>query len=352
MKLNFSVKLTNDGSIGLYNKEVDDIYHSTYGAYNEAVEKFIKPSGLESFLQTHNKIKILDICSGMGYNLKAAVDAVFRVNPECDIEIDCLEIDSYVFSFGLLYKVEKIDYDVHYFLLEKFFDNPLITKCMIELLEDDEICHFLDEKLALFFVGNKFSEIELMGRHQNNQKIHNIYYKYMSNRNKYPPKSRLKSYQNRLRVFFDDARSTIQTLDGGYDFIFHDGFTPSKQSILWSYEFFNELKRIISSSGNITTYSSSASVRSALIQNGFYVSKISSENRKTSGTFASLSKEFSQIPLSEEETGLLKTRAGIVYHDDGMVQSHDEIIKRREEEVMNSSLSSSSSYLKSLIKKK
>ena len=93
-------------------------------------------------------------------------------------------------------------------------------------------------------------------------------------------------------------------------------------------------------------------MRSALIQIGFYVSKISSENRKTSGTFASLSKEFSQIPLSEEETGLLKTRAGIVYHDDGMVQSHDEIIKRREEEVKNSSLSSSSSYLKSLIKKK
>ena len=131
MKLNFSVNKTNDGSIGLYNKEVDDIYHSTYGAYNEAVDKFINPSGLESFLQTHNKIKILDICSGMGYNLKAAVDTVFRVNPDCCIEIDCLEIDSYVFSFGLLYKVAQIDYDVHYFLLEKFWDNSVVSEWRI-----------------------------------------------------------------------------------------------------------------------------------------------------------------------------------------------------------------------------
>lgn len=347
MKLNFSVNKTNDGSIGLYNKEVDDIYHSTYGAYNEAVDKFINPSGLESFLQTHNKIKILDICSGMGYNLKAAVDTVFRGNPDCCIEIDCLEIDSYVFSFGLLYKVAQIDYDVHYFLLEKFWDNSVVSECMVELLENDEICQFLDEKLALFFVENKLSEIELMGKCQNNQKIHNIYYKYMSDRNKYTPKSRLKFSKNRLRVFFDDARTSIKHLEGRYDFIFHDGFTPAKQSVLWSYEFFNELKRIISSSGNITTYSSSAPVRAALIQSGFHVSKISSENRKTSGTFASLSKEFSQIPLSEEEIGLLKTRAGIVYHDEGLVQNHDEIIKRREEEVKNSSLASSSSYLKS-----
>lgn len=64
MKLNFSVNKTNDGSIGLYNKEVDDIYHSTYGAYNEAVEKFIKPSGLESFCKHTTKLKFLIYVQG------------------------------------------------------------------------------------------------------------------------------------------------------------------------------------------------------------------------------------------------------------------------------------------------
>ena len=36
--------ITNDGSVGLYSPEFDDIYHSTFGAYAEACEKFIIPA--------------------------------------------------------------------------------------------------------------------------------------------------------------------------------------------------------------------------------------------------------------------------------------------------------------------
>ena len=35
---------TNDGSVGLFSPEADDIYHSTYGALTEAYEKFIFPA--------------------------------------------------------------------------------------------------------------------------------------------------------------------------------------------------------------------------------------------------------------------------------------------------------------------
>lgn len=71
---------TNDGSVGLFNPEVQDIYHSTYGALTEAYEKFILPAELDEFLKSHNNIKILDICYGIGYNSKSFLNYLFENN--------------------------------------------------------------------------------------------------------------------------------------------------------------------------------------------------------------------------------------------------------------------------------
>lgn len=65
---------TNDGSVGLYSPEADDIYHSTYGALSEALEKFVLPMELSEFIKRNNQIKILDICYGIGYNSKTFLD--------------------------------------------------------------------------------------------------------------------------------------------------------------------------------------------------------------------------------------------------------------------------------------
>lgn len=65
---------TNDGTVGLYSKDDDDIYHSTYGALSESWEKFVLPSNLKAFINENNEIKILDICYGIGYNTKAALE--------------------------------------------------------------------------------------------------------------------------------------------------------------------------------------------------------------------------------------------------------------------------------------
>ena len=62
---------TNDGSVGLFSPEADDIYHSTYGALAEAYEKFVLPAELEKFFENHSEIKVLDICYGIGYNTKS-----------------------------------------------------------------------------------------------------------------------------------------------------------------------------------------------------------------------------------------------------------------------------------------
>lgn len=62
---------TLDGSVGLYNEHEDDIYHSVYGAFSEAYDKFILPANLKEFLNKNSEIKILDICYGIGYNTKS-----------------------------------------------------------------------------------------------------------------------------------------------------------------------------------------------------------------------------------------------------------------------------------------
>lgn len=69
---------TNDGSVGLFSPEADDIYHSTYGALSEAYEKFILPANFDDYFKNNNEIKILDICFGIGYNTKSFLNYFFE----------------------------------------------------------------------------------------------------------------------------------------------------------------------------------------------------------------------------------------------------------------------------------
>ena len=69
---------TQDGSIGLYSYDDEDVYHSKYGALTEAWEKFILPSGLDKLINTKEIINILDVCYGVGYNTKALMSYVIN----------------------------------------------------------------------------------------------------------------------------------------------------------------------------------------------------------------------------------------------------------------------------------
>ena len=47
----FHPYFTNDGSVGLFNTDFDDIYHSATGALTEAYEKLIYPVDFDSLLK-------------------------------------------------------------------------------------------------------------------------------------------------------------------------------------------------------------------------------------------------------------------------------------------------------------
>lgn len=73
----FHPYFTNDGSVGLYNTEFNDIYHSATGALTESYEKFIYPVDFYNLMKKES-IKVLDICYGIGYNTKSFLNFIFE----------------------------------------------------------------------------------------------------------------------------------------------------------------------------------------------------------------------------------------------------------------------------------
>ncbi len=79
---------TRDGSFTLISKEYGEPYHSVYaGAVRECYEKFLLPSGLIDKVKKNNKITIIDIGFGLGYNSVVAIHHLKNINPAMEIKI-------------------------------------------------------------------------------------------------------------------------------------------------------------------------------------------------------------------------------------------------------------------------
>ncbi len=74
----FKPYLTDDGSVGLFSGDFNDVFHSRTGALTEAYEKFVFPSSPDKL--KHKQINLLDICYGIGYNSKAFLNYVIKKN--------------------------------------------------------------------------------------------------------------------------------------------------------------------------------------------------------------------------------------------------------------------------------
>lgn len=260
---NITTFITQDGSIGLYDKDLDEIFHSRLGAKTEAFEKFIEPA----LIYKDKPIRILDICYGIGYNTKCAMENFTNIQ-----EIDCLEI-----NFELVKKSVEFEY------CEKI--NAIIESN----LNVSEFIHF----------------------------------------------------------YVDDARSSIQKLNKKYDIIFHDGFAPYKQSVLWSEDFIFKVASLMHKDSIYCTYNHSKPVLNALVKSGLIIGKTIKEN-KTIGTIASFNQDIVKNKYDKIELEELNTKTAITFKDKNLCLSHNEIVKNRETEVENSNLITLSQYKKQL----
>lgn len=340
MSLYFKPFTTQDGSIGLYNDTVKDVYHSFRGARTEAFEKFIYPSEIEDKIKSNNSIRVLDICYGMGYNTKAFIHTCLENNFEGDAFIDALEIDSDVVAFSFLTKDEYFDFNLLEFVNAATLNNPKIQSSVFKLIREDRLSEFWAQDRVGFFNTNENKGYKDVSGDKTNRNLHNIYYRNIPTRNIERLQNAKKHPEIELLVHLGDARQAILEIQGNYDCIFLDAFTPMKAPALWSVEFFRVLKDLLKDDGSITTYSKSAAIRNGMREAGLHVGKTQY------GTIAYKDSSLIKTPLDEKSSGLLNTKAGIPFYDENLNSTAEEILALREKMVGESKKQNSSQFLK------
>jgi tRNA U34 5-methylaminomethyl-2-thiouridine-forming methyltransferase MnmC len=204
---------TGDGSITFFSEKFNQIYHSKSGAEEEARKKFVEPCDVRG-RSKKGKLRILDICFGIGYNTAAALDAV---DSDCVVEIVGLEDDR-----GIIQKMDEVT------------PNFSSYKFLKGLTNDDEI----------------------------------------------------KKEKTTVKILIGDARQKIKELEGEYDVIFLDPFSPKACPELWTPEFFKDIRKVIAEDGVLATYSCARMVRDNMKEAGFTVEDIAPVGRRAPGTLA------------------------------------------------------------------
>ena len=135
---------TEDESTGLYSETQNDIYHSKTGALKEAEEKFVIPAKCIDI----NEIRLLDVCSGVGYNLKAYI----KNNKSKKIYAVCLEKEMELSVLSVFIKDGIDDIGLKIKILESLIENGIgieyINNVLEQYLSEFGSDYFLDESVA------------------------------------------------------------------------------------------------------------------------------------------------------------------------------------------------------------
>ncbi len=113
-----------------------------------------------------------------------------------------------------------------------------------------------------------------------------------------------KDRQREIRVVFGDARDFLRETKERFDIVYQDAFSPKKNPLLWTKEYFADLAAHLKEHGVVTTYSSATPVRMGMVENGLFVYNPPFEGVR-SGTIASLRED---LPLETIDMALKKKR--------------------------------------------
>ncbi|MCE3046956.1 tRNA (5-methylaminomethyl-2-thiouridine)(34)-methyltransferase MnmD [Helicobacter kayseriensis] len=225
--MNIRESVSADGSHTLFNEEYQESYHSLKdGAINETMQKHVLPPLDCLDLMSRPKIRILDICFGLGYNSFFTIYA-FLLRQYCgEIEIYSPEKDLEIFS-----KLLKINYPKEILTL----DGTELKEILSALKDEGE---------------------------------------YSQN-------------QWKIQCFRGEALEYLERFDCGFfDVIYQDAFSPQKNLELWSEQYFSKLFILLKDDGVITTYSQSKQVSETVKKIGFYVYEIQQKEVRNSRLFA------------------------------------------------------------------
>lgn len=85
-----------------------------------------------------------------------------------------------------------------------------------------------------------------------------------------------------IEVFLGDAREYVRRFENKFDIVYQDAFSPSSNPILWTQEYFCDIKKAMKDEAVLTTYSIALATRMALHENGFSIYLNSGEGFRAS----------------------------------------------------------------------
>lgn len=285
----FTPQLTEDGSYTFFSQEFQETFHSSFGAKQEAEVRYIEPCQLQQLTTRQSSIHILDVCYGLGYNSAAALEAIWSVNPSCQVELIALEIAADVPRQAIQHN-----------LLGQW--QSTVASLLAELANKSKVSQ--DLLAAQLLLGDARQTITSLVK-QNWQA----------------------------------------------DAIFLDPFSPPKCPQLWTVEFIDLLSQCLAPEGRLATYSASAAVRTALLAAGLNIGSITGAGRKSPGTIAAF-KYKNLPPLSAMEQEHLQTRAATPYRDPSLQNLPEEIIAHRQQEQQKSDREATSQWRKRWLRSK
>lgn len=287
---------TDDGSYTISSEEINGVsetMHTYHGALEESRQKFVNPSFLDKKLHAGKDVKILDICSGLGYNAAAALE-IWESTPQKRIQIDMVEISRETLTMSLLIPNPT---DSHK-LIRRAVENQLRSEnCLYFEFEPENIpnnvhinVYFNDARM---FIKNLIQEV--------NQEDEQPIYRERQN--------------------------------GIYDAVFLDPFSPSLTPELYTLDFLRALARIMKNDGVLLTYTAAAAVRSGMVKAGFYVGEVPSFGRKKGSTIASLSPENIVNKLTmDDERMIALSDVGLPYRDPQLTATGLSIRKKHDKQ--------------------
>jgi tRNA U34 5-methylaminomethyl-2-thiouridine-forming methyltransferase MnmC len=187
------------------------------------------------------KIKYFDACRIAEKTHKNQIVTIFEV------------------GFGLGYNLLPI--------LEFHLLNPSFKIVYISTENDDALLKFLLKNLPTLYP----------------KKFHSIFTSLLETK-KYV------SAQLQIKIHLGDARQSVQRIEGNsVDAIYHDPFSPYKNTECWTEHFFKHEFRILKADGIFSTYTMSTPVRAGLRKAGFELWEGVGDESKSTGTIASKS---------------------------------------------------------------
>lgn len=220
--------LTSDGSFTLTAPGHGEACHSRSGAWTQARDRYARPCRLrERALAGERSLALLDVGTGIGLNLAAALDELEGTAAVLDAL--SLELDPDVVRAGLALPCE----------------DPALARALAPVRR--ALAAALENGGGVFPLG-----------------------------------------AGRLRVVFGDARRTLRETPtpARFDAVFLDPFSPRVAPDLWQVEFLAAVAARMGERSLLSTFSSAVRVRRALLASGLEVGLGPRVGTKASGTLA------------------------------------------------------------------